>query len=182
MRAVRNDRLSAAPSDRTIRFAIKADSPSGSNVASQLEESVMNAVPKCFRGSVVAASFFLSFPFAAVASDTVPPEALNVKVFPDRYVAAGRPFADLASLDAWAKSIRIRTVWLDGCGNAAGRQLIAAVERFYPLYTEGVQVRVLGPADPGCLAPVAVDITQVRALPAAAEYLVTDRAGRSALP
>jgi hypothetical protein len=141
-----------------------------------------SAVTAGFRRRIATAVLALGVPFCGVAADGVPPEALNVKVFPDRYVAAGRPFADLASLDAWAKTIRIRTVWLDGCGNASARQLIAAVERFYPLYTEGVQVRVLGPADPGCVEPVVVGTAQVRALPAAHEYFATDRAGRSALP
>jgi ABC-type sugar transport system substrate-binding protein len=134
------------------------------------------------RRTVVAAIFTLALPLAAIAQDSVPPEALSVKVFPDRYVAAGKAFADLAALEAWAKAIRIRTVWLDSCGNTSTKQLLAAVERFHTVYAEGVQIRTLSPGDPGCLEPVAGPATRARALPADNQYLVTDRAGRSALP
>jgi len=133
------------------------------------------------RAVLAAGALALTVPATAFAAD-VPPEALNVKVFPDRYVAAGKQFTDLAALEAWAKPIRIRTLWLDSCGNASTRQLLAAVERFYTVYTEGVQIRTFGPGDPGCLAPAAVEASPARPLPAAYEYLATDRAGRSALP
>src|SRR5262245_35624945 len=140
----------------------------------------MTVLSRC-RRTIAATGLALALPLAALASD-VPPEALNVKVFPDRYVAAGKPFTDLAALEAWAKPIRIRTLWLDSCGNASTKQLLAAVERFYAVYTEGVQIRTFGPADPGCLEAVAVQASPTRALPAAREYLATDGAGRSTLP
>lgn len=140
------------------------------------------AVRSRYRRSIVAAGFALSFPLAGLAQDSVPPEALNVKVFPDRYVAAGKQFADLAALEAWAKPIAIRTLWLDSCGNTSTRQLLAAVERFYTVYAEGVQIRTFGPGDPGCLEPVADRATPARPLPAAYEYLATDGSGRSAMP
>ncbi len=141
-----------------------------------------NAVLSRCRRNIAATGFALIFPLAGVAADSVPPEALNVKVFPDRYVAAGKQFSDLAALEAWAKPIRIRTLWLDSCGNASTRQLLAAVERFYTVYSEGVQIRTFAPGDPGCLEPVAGQALPPRALPAAHEYLVTDRSGRSAIP
>jgi hypothetical protein len=134
------------------------------------------------RRSIVASAVALVFPLAGLAADNVPPEALNVKVFPDRYVAAGKQFPDLAALEAWAKPIHLRTLWLDSCGNASTRQLLAAVERFYTVYAEGVQIRTFAPEDPGCLEPVADRATPARALPAAYEYLATDRSGRSAMP
>jgi hypothetical protein len=56
---------------------------------------------------------------------------------------------------------------------------MAAVERFYPVYTEGVQVRVLAPGDPACIEVVAD--RPASALPAD-EYRASDRRGRSILP
>lgn len=79
----------------------------------------------------------LVFPLSALGLDSAPPEALNVKVFPDRYVAAGKPFSELAALEAWAKPIQIRTLWLDSCGNASTKQLVAAVERFHSYMRRG---------------------------------------------
>jgi hypothetical protein len=133
------------------------------------------------RAVLAASALALTVPVAALAADSVPPEALNVKVFPDRYVAAGKQFTDLAALEAWAKPIQLRTLWLDSCGNTSTRQLLAAVERFYAAYAEGVQIRTFGPGDPGCLEPVAF-VAPVRALPGGREYLATDRSGRSVLP
>ena len=57
----------------------------------------MNACPavsRC-RRSVIAGGLALVFPLSALGLNSVSPEALNVKVFPDRYVAAGKPFFDL---------------------------------------------------------------------------------------
>jgi hypothetical protein len=142
----------------------------------------MNTLTSRCRAVLAAGSFALTLPLAALAADDLPPEALHVKVYPDRYVVSGRPFADLAALEAWAKPIRIRTLWLDSCGNAATKQLVAVVDRFYAVYVEGVQIRTFAPGDPGCLEPAAVRATATRALPATYEYLATDRAGRSALP
>ena len=134
------------------------------------------------RRSIVVTALALGFPLAGLAADNVPPEALNVKVFPDRYVAAGKQFTDLAALEAWAKPIAIRTLWLDSCGNASTKQLLAAVERFYAVYAEGVQIRTFAPGDPGCLEPVADLGTRVFAIPAGYEYLATDRSGRGVMP
>jgi hypothetical protein len=115
----------------------------------------------------------------------VPPEALNVKVFSDRYVAAGKPFSDLAALEAWAKPIHIRTLWLDSCGNASAKQLVAAVERFHSVYAEGVQIRTFAAGAPECLGPIE-QVGSARhgvgeAL-AGAAYYATDQNGRSTMP
>jgi hypothetical protein len=141
----------------------------------------MNAFASRCRAALAAGSLALALPVAGLAADNVPPEALNVKVFPDRYVAAGKQFTDLAALEAWAKPIRIRTLWLDSCGNTSTKRLLAAVERFYTVYSEGVQIRTFGPGDPGCLEPVAF-VAPARALPGGREYLATDRSGRSVMP
>src|SRR6267142_2865024 len=105
------------------------------------------------RRNIAATGLALILPLPGLALDIVPPEALNVKVFPDRYVAAGKPFSDLGALEAWAKPIRIRVLWLDSCGPASTGQLLAAVERFHRVYVEGVQIRTFGAAEPGCLEP-----------------------------
>jgi hypothetical protein len=99
----------------------------------------MSAHPIVSRGcmALVAGGFALVLPLSGVALDNAPPEALSVKVFPDRYVAAGKPFSDLAALETWAKPIRIRVLWLDSCGPASTGQLLAAVERFHRVYVEG---------------------------------------------
>jgi hypothetical protein len=138
------------------------------------------------RPSVAAMGLALILPLSGLAADSVPPEALHVKVFPDRYVAAGKPFSDLAGLEAWAKPIRIRTLWLDSCGAASTKRLLAAVERFHSVYPEGVQIRTFNVGEPGCLALAAELATGGRGVPsrfpAVPEYYATDRFGRSTMP
>ncbi len=147
----------------------------------------MNAYPvvsRC-RCILAAGGLALILPLSALGVDSVPPEALNVKVFPDRYVAAGKPFSDLGALEAWAKPIRIRTLWLDSCGNASTKQLVAAVERFHSVYAEGVQIRTFAAGAPECLG-LAEQVGWARqdASRALAEvaYHATDQYGRSTMP
>ena len=135
--------------------------------------------------TLVAGGFALILPLSGLAIDNVPPEALSVKVFPDRYVAAGKPFADLAELEAWAKPIRIRVLWLDSCGPASTSRLLAAVERFHTMYVEGVQIRTFSLGAPACVGATeqagwALDgLTQART---DASYYATDQSGRSTMP
>lgn len=137
-------------------------------------------IARCSR-SVVAACLALGLPLSGLAFDNVPPEALNVKVFPDRYVAADRPFSDLAALEAWAKPIRIRTLWLDSCGGpASDTRLLAAVERFHAIYAEGVQIRTLAAEDPGCLG--AERAIRGGEFLRDSDYSAVDRDGRSWMP
>src|SRR5215470_4648902 len=103
--------------------------------------------------TLIAVGLAILISQSPMAADNVPPEALSVKVFPDRYVAAGRSFADVAALAAWAKPILIRTLWLDTCGPASTKQLLAAVERFQSVYPEGIQIRALSPEDARCESP-----------------------------
>ena len=147
----------------------------------------MNAhsvVSRC-RGALVGGGFALIFPLSGLALDNVPPEALSVKVFSDRYVAAGKPFSDLAALEAWAKPIRIRTLWLDSCGPASTGQLLAAVERFHRVYVEGVQIRTFAAGEPACLGTAeqaSWDRDSVTRAPADDAYYATDQHGRSTMP
>jgi hypothetical protein len=137
------------------------------------------------RRTLVAGGFALMVPLAGFAADNVPPEALNVKVFSDRYVAAGKPFSDLAALEAWAKPIRIRVLWLDSCDPASAKSLLAAVERFHSVYVEGIQIRTFGASDPGCaFAAEQASWTEagVKRLPASEEYHAADDSGRSRMP
>ena len=90
-----------------------------------------------FHRTVVAGGFSLVIPFSGMAADNAPPEALNVKVFPDRYVAAGKSFADLAGLEAWAKPILLRALWLDNCSPASTKQLLAASSGFIRRFRTG---------------------------------------------
>jgi hypothetical protein len=117
--------------------------------------------------------------------DNVPPEALSVKVFPDRYVAAGRAFTDLGALESWARPIRIRVLWLDNCSRVSVQPLLAAVERFHSVYAEGIQIRTFSPGEPTCLsAPEHATWAQDRMsrLPRSDEYYSTDESGRSKMP
>jgi hypothetical protein len=139
-----------------------------------------------YRRNIAAMGLAVSLPLSGLAQETVPPEALSVKVFPDRYVAAGKPFPDLAALEAWAKPILIRVLWLDSCGPASTAQLLAAVERFHRVYVEGVQIRTYAAGEPGCLEPAAERANwgrdAMRRAPADDAYHATDQFGRSTMP
>jgi hypothetical protein len=147
----------------------------------------MSAHPIVSRGcmALVAGGFALVLPLSGLALDNAPPEALSVKVFPDRYVAAGKPFSDLAALETWAKPIRIRVLWLDSCGPASTGQLLAAVERFHRVYVEGVQIRTYAADEPACVGaaqasgPARDGVTRV---PRDEAYFVADQYGRSTIP
>jgi hypothetical protein len=140
------------------------------------------AASRCLR-ALAAGGFALVLPLAALAADDAPPETLYVKVFPDRYIAAGMRFSDLTALEAWAKPILIRSVWLDSCSPASTKQLVAAVERFHSAYAEGVQVRTLHPDEAGCVAAAAGGVATGESMQqAGAGYYATDRLGRSTLP
>lgn len=141
-------------------------------------------VSRC-RRTIVAGGLALILPLPALALDNAPPEALSVKVFPDRYVAAGKPFSDLAALEAWAKPILVRVLWLDSCGPASTKPLLAAVERFHRVYVEGVQIRTFAASEPECFGAAEQasqdrdGVTRARADEA---YYATDQHGRSTMP
>jgi len=147
----------------------------------------MNARPlvSLLRTSVVAAGLALALPLPGVAADNAPPEALNVKVFSDHYIVAGKQFTDLTALEAWAKPILVREVWLDFCDPVPTKQFMAAIERFHTAYPEGIQIRALSPEDERCVSagesasrsPADMALARVDA-----EYLATDENGRSTLP
>lgn len=102
--------------------------------------------------NIAVTSFALVLPLSAHALDSVPPEAvLSVKVFADRYVAGGKPFSELAALEAWTKANHGRVLWLDTCGAASTRQLLAAVERLHRVYVERVQIRTFVAGELACL-------------------------------
>jgi hypothetical protein len=119
-----------------------------------------------------ALALALAVPLSALAADNAPPEALHVKVYADRYVAAGKAFADVAALESWAKPILIRSVWLDICGPSSTPQLLAAVERFHAAYSDGMQIRVPGARQAACPPAARAD----------AGHLATDEHGRGLLP
>lgn len=134
--------------------------------------------------TIIAGGLLVLIPLSAAAADNLPPETLDVKVFPDRYVVAGRPFADLAALAAWAKPIVIRTLWLDACGPASTKQLLTAVEHFQSVYPEGIQIRTL-PAEDAVCESASTDarrMTEMNYRPPDGQYLAADEFGRSILP
>ena len=141
----------------------------------------MNPLVSLYSRTVISGAFALVVPLAGNAADNAPPEALNVKVFPDRYVAAGKPFPDVAALAAWARPIVIRTLWLDTCGPASTKQLLAAVEQFQSTYPDGIQIRALPQGEAGC-ASAAGSETSFQPGHTDAAYLAADESGRSILP
>jgi hypothetical protein len=123
----------------------------------------------------------LVLPLPVLAVDNVPPETLDVKVFPDRYVAAGKPFATLAALEAWAKPILLREVWVDSCGAASAAQAFAAVERLQTTYKGMIRVRSLSVGEATCTSAAKhADVVGGRAIDWT--HLATDKMGRSILP
>jgi len=147
----------------------------------------MNArtVISACRRTVLSGGFALALPLSGIAADNVPPETLSIKAFPDRYVAAGKPFADLAALEAWARPILIRSVWLDFCYPASTTQLLSAVEHVRSAYSGSMQIRTFSPEERGCASA-----TDDARSPSAREtivrgdagYLVADEFGRGRLP
>ena len=73
-------------------------------------------------------------------------------------------------------------MWLDSCGPASTRPLLAAVERFHGAYPDGVLVRSVGVATSAC-----GDIVTMRGRARGAQltetdYLGVDAQGRSWMP
>lgn len=137
------------------------------------------------RRTILTGGFALIIPLSGITADNAPPEALNVKVFPDRYVAAGKSFADLSTLEAWAKPILIRALWLDNCSPASTTQLLAAVERFHTAYSDGIQIRALSPGEARCVLAAGNDghtLADMQSVRADTEYFAADELGRSKLP
>jgi hypothetical protein len=118
---------------------------------------------------LVATVFLLILSVPAFALDNAPPHELSVKVLPDRYVVAGRPFSDLAALETWAKASGTRTLLLNGCSGST-KQIVAAVERFHTAYPQGIGIRALPANEPECVS--AGDKA----------YYASDEFGRSIMP
>ena len=134
-------------------------------------------------GTFLAAGLGLVLPLSGFAADNLPPETLAVKVFPDRYVAAGKPFANLAALEAWARPILLREVWVDSCGPASAARALAAVEHFQSAYKGAIRVRTLPSGEAGCVSAAAyVSLTYEGTCPEDRAYFASDEFGRSMLP
>jgi hypothetical protein len=129
------------------------------------------------RPTLATAAAALLLPLSTLAADDAPPDALNVKVFPDRYVVASTSFTDLGSLEAFAKPVVLRTLWLDSCSPASTKQIVAAVERFQTAYEQGIQIRTFSPRSPECASADYVGRGKITA-----DYFATDESGRSMTP
>ena len=101
--------------------------------------------------SLVEGILMLGVPLSAPAYHNVPPETLDVKAYPELYIAAGKPFTTLAALEAWAKSILIREVWVDSCGPSSAPRALAAAERFQSVHKKAIRVRSRPFGDRDCI-------------------------------
>jgi hypothetical protein len=144
-----------------------------------------SAIPASLRRIIGAASIALLLPLPALALDSTPSDTLSVRVYADRYVAAGTQFSDVESLAAWAGPARTRVLALDSCGPAATAPLLAAVERFHRVYVDGVRIRTFAPGAPACVggAEPPRSTGAEPTLPwAALPYYASDTTGRSSVP
>ena len=130
----------------------------------------MNASVAVKRWSGLLVLPLVVFPLAAIALESESP--VSVRIYADRYDLGGRQFADLTTLEAWVEPLSVRALRLEPCGQAAAKRLGAAVERFYGVYTQGIEIRELDPRGPECAPQAASD----------AAFLAVDENGRSTLP
>ena len=107
------------------------------------------------------------FPLAAIALESE--SSVRVQVYADHYALNGHRFTELATLEAWVEPLNVRALRLEACGQAAAKRLGAAVERFYGVYMQGIEIREL---DPDCAPRGASDVA----------FLAVDEHGRSTLP
>jgi len=125
------------------------------------------------RGQILARILvlgILALPVTGVALESG--ASLRVQVFPDHYALAGKRFADLATLEAWVEPLSVQALRLDSCGQASVTRLVAAMERFYGVYGQGIEIREQDPSGPDCASNLATD----------AEFLEVEKNGRSILP
>ncbi|HZA95462.1 MAG TPA: hypothetical protein VE421_04935 [Burkholderiaceae bacterium] len=137
------------------------------------------------RRRIAAATLALGLPLSGLALDGVPPESLSVKIFADRYVVAGKPFSDIAALEAWAAPNRTRVLRLDSCGPASTEHLLAAVERFHKVYVEGIQIRSFAAGEPACVGSVeqaSSSLNSASEIQTGLPYYPSDKSGRSLVP
>jgi hypothetical protein len=148
-------------------------------LATTVEEFAMGA-HRFLAGSsrnITAAVLTLVLPLCGIAAEGAPPDVLTVKVYPDRYVAAGQSFSDLVALENWSKPARMRVLWLDSCGPESSAQLLAAVERFHRLYVDGVRIWTFDVTESACFV-AAKPSEEISGF----SYYLGDRFGRSAVP
>ena len=143
------------------------------------------AAPSRCQRRFAAVAFALVLPLSGLAMESVPPDALSVKVYPDRYVAAGKSFPNLAALEAWSKPTQLRVLWLESCGSASTAHLLAAVERLHRVYVGGVQIRTFAESERACLGaaePASSGLDEPSQALLGLPYYPSDRSGRSAVP
>ena len=99
------------------------------------------------------------------------------------YAVANAQFNDLAGVDAWLGTRNVRVVAIDRCASTNAPQLLAAVERFYPLTAGVLEIRTL-PAEATQCAHDATAATMSgwAGFMREEDYKVTDESGRSMIP
>lgn len=145
-----------------------------------------HAVLSIGRRCIAAAGVALVLPLSGLATESAPPEALSVKVFPDVYVAGGRSFTTVAALEAWVAALeawsvpsQTRSLLLDSCGPGSTGQLLAAVEWLYQAHADAVRIRTFAAGDPVCVAAAAQASPGHAITPRL--YYQSDRSGLSAV-
>jgi hypothetical protein len=119
--------------------------------AAKRKENSMNLAPRSAYSLLLA---------AALAAAGTSAQAVNVHILVQagQYIAAGKAFDDLNSLEAAVRASSPNRIQLDACGPAATRALKAAAHRFAD---RPLALRVLDGAAPGCsAAPVAMQAGQ----------------------
>ena len=99
------------------------------------------------------------------------------------YAVANTQFNDLAGVDAWLRTRNVRVVAIDRCVSTNATQLLAAVERFYPLTVGVLEIRTL-PAEATQCTHDAAPTTKSGWVGFIREedYKATDESGRSMIP
>jgi hypothetical protein len=97
--------------------------------------------------TVIAGLLAAGFATAALAGSQPFAIGINITVFAESYVVAGRSFDDLNSLEIQITGMHARRINLLACGPRATRSLKAAVHRFRHV---PVQIRALDSDEPEC--------------------------------
>jgi hypothetical protein len=99
------------------------------------------------------------------------------------YAVESTRFEDLSGVDVWLRTPNVHVVAIDRCVSTKAPQLLAAVERFYPLAAGVLEIRALPPEATQC-APDAAPKTEGgwAGFMREEDYTVTDEMGRSIIP
>jgi len=99
------------------------------------------------------------------------------------YALANAQFNDLAGVDAWLGTRNVRVVAIDRCASTNAPQLLAAVERFYPITAGVLEIRTLPPEATQCAHDAARSTKSGWVgFMREEDYKARDESGRSMIP